>query len=267
MEDAAEIDGRKARTASLEEIPALLHDAREEVIAGLLENPRLQENHLCLLLGRKDLSTVSLEKISTHREWIGSYRVRRALAFHPKVPQLLGMRLVRELYAPDLAELTFSPSANPAIRHLAEELVLVKLPQLPPGEKITLARRGSGRIKGALLIDGCQEALSVVLDSPVLNEGHVLQALARITLPARVVVAIANHGRWSNIYAVRLALLRNSQTPLARVLVFLPGISVADLRILSKSTSVPSNFQPHIRRELANRLQHGSSPAHRDSRI
>jgi hypothetical protein len=267
MENSAEIHGPDARTASPEEILALVHDSRDEVIERLLENPRFQENHLCLLLARKDLSTVLLERISGHRDWMGSYRVRRALAFHPKVPPLLGMRLVRELYAQDLVELTFSPSGNPAIRHLAEELVLAKLPQLPPGQKLTLARRGSGRIKGALLIDGCQEALSVVLDSPILNEGHVLQALARITLPARVVTAIANHGRWSNIYAVKLALLRNSQTPLARVLVFLPTISLTDLRILSKSVSVPSSFQPHIRRELANRIQHGNSARQKYPRV
>lgn len=266
MENSTEIHGSEARSASQEEIPVLVHDGREEVIAGLLENPQFQENHLCLLLGRKDLSTALLEKISLHREWMGSYRVRRALAFHPKVPQLLGMRLVRELYASDLADLTFSPSAHPAIRHLAEELTLAKLPQLPPGEKITLARRGSGRIKGALLIDGSQEVLSIVLDSPTLNEGHVLQALARITLPARIVTAIANHARWSSIYAVKLALLRNSQTPLARVLVFLPTISVTDLRILSKTASVPSSFQPHIRRELANRIQHGNAPMRRHPR-
>jgi hypothetical protein len=118
----------------------------------------------------------------------------------------------------------------------------------------------------ASLIDGSPEVLSKVLDSPFLNEGHVLQALSRITLPGRVVVSTANHVRWSNIYAVRLALLRKIQTPLAPVLAFLPGISVTDSRILSTSTSVPSKFQPHMRRELTNRMQHGSAKQ-RDSRI
>jgi len=262
---ATESDRERARTAPQEEIPVLLHDPREEVLEILLENPGLQENHLCLLLGRKGLSTVILEKIAIHQEWMKSYRVRRALAFHPNVPLLLGLRLVKELYASDLVELTFSPSGHPALRHLAEEFVLMRLPQLPPSQKLTLARRGPVRIIGALLIDGCQEALTTILDSPLLNEGHVLRALSRITLPARVVIAIANHGRWSSIYAVRLALLHHSQTPLARVLAFLPSIALTDLRVLSKSASVSSSFQPHIRRELANRMQHGNSPARRIS--
>jgi len=259
-------DWQRARTAPQEEITVLLHDASEEVLEGLLENPLFQETHLCLLLGRKDLTSLFLEKITSRREWTGSYRVKRALAFHPRVPLTFGMSLVRELYVPDLVLLTFAPSGNPAVRHLAEELVLVRLPQLPTAEKMKLARRGPGRIKGALLIDGNQEVLPAVLDSPLLNEGHVLKALSRIALPGHVVVAIANHGRWSSIYAVRLALLRNAQTPLARVLAFLPGISVTDLRILSTSASVPSKFQPHIRRELTNRVQCGSAKQ-RGSRI
>ena len=256
-----ENDRERALTANSEEITLLIHDVREEVLGSLLENHGFKENHLCLLLGRKDLSTVFLEKIASRKEWMVSYRVRRALAFHPKVPQSLGLRLVREVFVSDLVLLTFSPSGHPALRRLAEDIVLARLPQLPTSEKMKLARRGPARIKGALLIEGSQEILPTLLDSPLLNEGHVLKALSRITLPRHVVTAIANHGRWSNIYAVRIALLHNAQTPLARVLVFLPGITVSDLRALSKNTSVPSSFQAHIRRELANRLQHGKPTA------
>jgi hypothetical protein len=260
MEGTSEIDPEGARTATEEQFTVLLHDAREQVLRGLLENPRFQEIHLCLLLGRKDLSSVLLESIATRKEWMHSYRVRRALTFHPNVPHTLGLRLVRELYLPDLVQLTFSPSGQPALRHLAEELILARLPQLPPAQKLTLARRGSARIMGALLADGSQEVLPAVLDSPLLNEGHVLKALSRIALPVRIVMAIADHGRWSHIYSVRLALVRNSQTPLARVLSFLPSISTTDLQILSQSSSVPSKVQPHIRRELTNRMQHGRAP-------
>ena len=154
MDGTPEIDRNAARMASEEQIARLLHDAREEILRGLLENPRFQEIHLCLLLGRKDLATVLLEGIANRKEWMSSYRVRRALAFHPNVPYTLGLHLVRELYAPDLVQLTFLPSGQPALRHLAEELVLAKLPQLPTAQKMTIARRGPARLTGALLTDG-----------------------------------------------------------------------------------------------------------------
>jgi hypothetical protein len=259
VESKSELDGDGARRATLEEIPALIHAHREDVLRCLLENPRFEELHLCLLLGRADLSTSLLEEVAKHKAWRTSYRVKRALAFHHNLPQTLGLSLVRELYQSDLVALSFSPSGNPASRHLAEELVLAKLPQLPPAQKMTLARRGSPRIIGALLTDGSPESLPTVLDSPLLNEGHILKALARVALPARIVTAIADHSKWSHIYSVRLALLRNSQAPLARVLTFLPNITTTDLKILGQSNSVPSRLVPHIRRELANRMQHGKA--------
>jgi len=265
MDGKIEFDSKEVRSAPLEQIPVLLHDSREEILFAVLDNPRFEEGHLCLLLGRKDLSSGLLEAIAGHKDWMSSYRVRRGLAFHPHVPQSLGLRLVRELYVADLAQLTFTPSGGPALRHLAEELVLAKLPQLPPAQKIALARRGSMRIMGALLLDGGSEIVPAVLDSPLLNEGHVLKALSRIMLSARVVAAIAEHGRWSNVRSVRLALLRNSQAPLARVLSFLPSISTTDLRVLAETSSVPSNLRPHIRREIANRMQHGKLPTKRNS--
>jgi hypothetical protein len=263
LENKPELDGDVARHAPREQIPMLIHEHREDIVRGLLENPHFEELHLCLLLGRAELSTALLEEIAKHKEWMSSYRVKRALAFHYNLPQTLGLSLVRELYQSDLVALSFSPSGNPALRHLAEELVLSKLPQLPPAQKMTLARRGSPRVVGALLTDGSPECLPTVLDSPLLNEGHVLKALVRVALPVRIVTTIADHAKWSHISCVRLALLRNSQAPMARVLTFLPNITTTDLKILSQSSSVPSRLVPHVRRELANRMLHGKSPIRR----
>jgi hypothetical protein len=136
----------------------------------------------------------------------------------PHVPQTVGLRLVRELYATDLVQLTLSPSGAPAMKHLAEVLVLARLPQLPPAQKMVLARRGTARIAGVLLVDGQPEVVGIVLESPFLNEGQVLRVLSRINLSARVIGAIASSGRWTQRYSVRLALVRNPRTPIATVL-------------------------------------------------
>ncbi len=267
MEETVHVNQGTARTATREEIPVLLHHADPDVILGLLDNPSFDESHLCLLLGHKELSSTLLEEIASRRQWMSSYRVRFGLACHPHVPLALGLRLVRELFVVDLVQLALVPSAAAPVKHLAEELILVRLPQLPSAQKMVLARRGTGRIMGALLSDGQPEILSVVLDSPFLNEGHVLRALAKIAVPARVVVAIAESGRWSQHYSVRLALLRNPQTPIARAISFLPSISTTDLRLLCESSSVPVGLRPHIRRELANHTQRGANPTKKNSNL
>jgi hypothetical protein len=267
MEREFNVDRTAARSAPEENIPFLLHDAREDILSGLLENPGFTERHLCLLLGRRDLSIALLEQIASRKDWLGSYRVRRGLAFHPRVPHLLGLRLVRELYAPDLVALTLAASGAPALRHLAEELVLSRFAQLPPAQKVKLSRRGSPRIMGALLVHGGLDVLSTVLDSPFLNEGEVLRALTRPMLPGAVVAAIAGHGRWSHVYGVRLALVRHPQAPLSQVLAFLPSIATTDLRALCEGSAVPGHVRAHIRRELSRRGQHRPAGGPRDDGI
>ncbi len=261
MQDTRSVTREGARSAAKEDIPLLLHDPREDILLGLLDNPRFDEKSLCLLLLRKELSASFIEQVASRESWLRNYAVRRGLAFHPRLPHALGLRLVRELFVTDLVQLTMAASAAPALKQLAEELVLARLPQLPPAQKMILARRGSARLAGALLADGQPEAIPIVLESPFLNEGQVLRVLSRINAPVRVVAAIAASGRWTQHYSVRLALVRNSQTPLATVLSFLPSISTVDLRILAESSSIPSNVRPHIRRELASRAQHGIQPA------
>lgn len=92
----SDLDG--ARAASREEIPALLHHHDEKVLAALLENPQLEESHLLLLLEHGELPGSLLEAIARRKEWLRSYRLRRALAFHVHMPRLVAMRLARELY-------------------------------------------------------------------------------------------------------------------------------------------------------------------------
>ncbi len=77
----SQLDRDEARNAPVEQIPALVHEHREEILRGLLENPVFEELHLCLLLGRADLSTLLPGEIACHKQWMGSYRVKRGLAF------------------------------------------------------------------------------------------------------------------------------------------------------------------------------------------
>lgn len=263
MEEIRSVDRKEAQSASKEQISLLLHDPREEILLGLLDNPALDEKQLCILLLRKELSTSFLEHVASRQVWLRDYNVRRGLAFHPHLPHTVGLRLVRELFVSDLVQLTIAPSASPPLKHLAEELVLARLPQLPPAQKTALARRGAARIAGALLADGQPEVVPIVLESPFLNEGQVLKVLARINAPARVIAAIASNARWTQHYSIRLALVRSPQAPLATVISLLPSISTQDLRILAESSSVPGGVRPHLRRELANRSQHGAVPARR----
>lgn len=257
MEDAAK-ERERALTASGEEIALLLHHSSTEVLRALLDNPALDESHLCLLLERKNLPGELLEEVAQRRAFLKSYRVKRALAFHPHTPRLISMRLLRDLYLMDLVQLTLQPGISVELKRLAEEQLLARLAQLPLGQKITLARRGPARVAGALLAEGHAQVVAIVLDNPNMNEAQVLRVLSRDRLPAAVVAAIAHHRKWSLSYNIRVALVRHPASVLAAVLSFLPQLTVNDLKELAAPGIVSENLRKYLLAEVARRLQNRS---------
>jgi hypothetical protein len=246
-------DRKEALTATGDELATLIHHHATDVLLALLDNPSLDETQLCLLLDRKDLPTEVLAEVASRKNLLKNYRVKRALAFHPHTPRLVSVRLIKDLYLMDLAQLALSVGALPELKRMAEGQLLARLAQLPLGQKITLARRGPGRVAGALLAEGHPQILSVVLDNAYLTEAHVLKALAREKLSLAVGHAIAQHRRWSCVYSVRLALIRTTGTTLATILAFLPELNASDLRDLSAPGIVPESLRKYLQSELERR--------------
>jgi hypothetical protein len=137
---------------------------------------------------------------------------------------------------------------------VAEKTVLKKLEALPRGEKITLARRGSGRVAAALLVTQDAKLVRAALSNPYLSEGRLLEVLALNDLPAVLVELLSHHERWSRPYQLRLALIRNPLTPFARLLTFLPDITVNDLRDICRDQRMPDQVRKYIIAHCAQRL-------------
>src|SRR5580698_9612639 len=205
----ADKNSERALVASGEELAALLHHADTEVLLALLDNPSLEEAQLCMLLERKNLPAEILEEVARRKPLLKNYRVKRALAFHPRTPRLVTLRLLRDLYLMDLVQLTLLPGIPTELKRNAEDQLLARLPQLPLGQKITLARRGPARIAGALLAEGHAQIISIVLDNPYMTEAQILKALSREKLSTAVIPAISHHRKWSITYNIRLALVRH----------------------------------------------------------
>ena len=258
---ANESDRERARAATGEELAALLHHHAPDVLLALLDNPALDETQLCLLLDRKDLPAEILEEVARRKPLLKNYRVKRALAFHPRTPRLASLRLIRELYLMDLVQLTLLPGTPAELKRIAEEQLVARLPQLPLGQKITLARRGTARVAGALLAEGHTQVLSIALDNPSLTEAQVLKALARESLPVGVVKGVAQHRKWSHTYNVRLALVRHPSSTLSTILAYLPELTVSDLRELAAPGIVSESLRKYLLAEIQQRIRRGEKSA------
>jgi len=256
----------RARLATGEELKSFLYHPSAEVLYSLLENPALDEALLGLLLSRKDVPEEILESIAGRKTFLKSYPVKKALVFHPKAPRLVGLRLLRDLYLMDLVQFSLSPAVSAELKRHAEEYIIARLPQLPLGQRITLARRGPARVAGALIATGHAQVLGIALDNPRLTEAQVLKVLWHEKLPQAVVLTVANHRKWSQSYNVRLALVRNAGTPLSLVLGFLPHLTIADLRELAAPGVVPENLRKYLEAEVHRRMRSSQAKADADSR-
>ena len=126
---ANEANCERARAATGEELAALLHHHSADVLLALLDNPALDEAQLCVLLNRKDLPAEILEEVAARKPLLKNYRVKRALAFHPRTPRLANLRLIRELYLMDVVQLTLLPGTSAELKRIAEAAPRVVPPQ------------------------------------------------------------------------------------------------------------------------------------------
>jgi hypothetical protein len=237
-----------------------LRDGSPQALRELAHSPDLNEAHVVLLLARKDLPAELIEEIAQRKPLLKSYAVKKALVLHPHTPRLVSLRLLRDLYLMDLVQLTLTPGALAELKRNAEEHLIARLPQLPLGQKITLARRGPGRVAGALLAEGHEQVLNVVLDNSNLTEAHVLKALSRAKIAPRVLEAVSKHAKWSHSYNVRLALVRQPAATLSTVLAYLPELTVSDLKELTAPGVVPENFRRYLQAEIQRRLRKAKEP-------
>lgn len=228
-----------------------------EALRELVNDPALNDERALLLLARKDLPGELIEIVSQRKSLLKSYAVKKALVLHPHTPRLVSLRLLRDLYLMDLVLLTLAPGALAELKRNAEAQLIARLPQLPLGQKITLARRGPGRVAGELLGEGHPQVLRIVLDNANLSEAHVLKALAKVKLGPRVVEAVAHHRKWSSSYNVRLALVRQPASTLSTVLAYLPELTVSDLKELAAPGIVAENLRRYLQAEIQRRISRG----------
>ena len=245
----------KLQAATGDELVRLIHEVPPDQLFPILDNPSLDERSLALLLHRKDLPTDFLTEVLKRRHFLKNYMIRKLLAFHPHTPRTDTLRLIRQLYLMDLIQFAISPGVLPDLKRKAEDQVITKMPQLPLGQKITLARRSPARIAGALLAEGQPMIVKAAISNPNLNEAQVLRVLAKEKLAPIVVQTIAQHDKWSHMYNVRIALLRQPSTTLATVLLFLPELTVSDLQALAAPGILPENLGHYLQAEIHRRLQ------------
>jgi hypothetical protein len=237
-------------------------------------DPDLTEDLALALLKRPDLYAEVLEELAKNVSALKSRKVKIALASHAHAPRHISVPLVRQFYAFDLMKITLLPSVPADVRVVADDTLISRLKALTLGERLTLARRASGRVAAALLLDAENmdgkikgdriedgkiinartiaretRVMRTALENPRLTETLVIHSMLRPTASAALVQAIAQHVKWSSRREIRAALLRTEHLSLARALEFSHEIPARLLHELLASSRLPTQIKQQLLRE------------------
>jgi len=237
---------RRARTADRPQIESLLHHRSREVLDALLENPRLGEKQVAILLSRRDLAREIVARIAENREWMKSYPLKLAVVRHPRTPRHLALPLLKYLYLFDLLAVAATAGTPAELKRQAEEAILLQREGLALGQRLSLARRGSSRIAAGLLLDSERRVIDAALMNPAMTEHAVTRALLDRKAHPALTSAVVEHDLWSARYGVKLALLRAQHLSLGRVMAILPELARADLGDIADDPRVRSEIRAYV---------------------
>jgi hypothetical protein len=240
-------------------LEAAVHSQSPEVLERAAIDPSLSEDLALALLRHIEFPVSAIEALSKHSVLLKSRKIKLGLISHPQAPRHLSLPLLRHLYTFDLMSVTLTPIVPADVKKAAEEILVTRLSTLSAGEKLSLARRASGRIAEQLLLEKDSRVVETALQNSRLTEIGIAKALARAEASPAFVHAVCHHPRWSLSRDVRIALLRNGNTPLAKALEFAQALSPAMLQEILQNSSLPANTKEILRKS--------KSPAKHDQHV
>ena len=176
----------------------------------------LGENQLLEDLARPSITAAEISSIARGATAAKSPKVALAIVVHPRTPTHIAIPLLRRMFTFDAMKVSLTPAVAGSIKRAAEEQILIRLESLSAGEKISLAKRASGRVAAALLQEPDDRIVLPALDNPRMTEALVFQALMKSQAPEALFRLVSASPKWAQQREVRLALLRSPKTPLAR---------------------------------------------------
>ena len=191
---------------------------------------QFSEDEALAIVQRPDVSTDTLAQLARNSGALKSRKVVFALATHARTPRHLSIPLLRRMFTFDLVKVALTPTVAADIKRAAEEQILLRIESLSAGEKITLARRGPGRIAAALLAEKDGRIVSVALGNSRLVEPAVVASLMRPDAPRLLFMLVSEHSKWSQRHEVQVALLKSEKTPLECAVKFAENFSPEALR-------------------------------------
>lgn len=228
----------------------LIHDSSPGLLSAVASDPRLTEDLALALLQRRDLPREALEQLYKHKSVSGLRKVRLAMVTHPHAPRHVSVPAIRHLHVFELMQVALLPSVPADVKRAAEDVLLTRLSGVSSGERFTLAKRSSGRVAAALLLDKEERVLNAALGNPQMTEAWIVRALKTGVGTELLAPAVCRHAKWPHRIDVKIALLASRHTPFARVVQFAAELPLRALRDLLRQANLAPNVKEYIKKVL-----------------
>jgi hypothetical protein len=238
-----------------QDLTTLIHSHSPDDLKRAASDAALSEELALALLERRDLPPEALEALSKNVAALKSRRVLVGLVGHPKAPRHVCVPAIRHLYTFELMQLALSPTTLADIKKVAEEALVSQLEKITLGERITLARRASGRVAAALLLDSEPRVVEAAVTNSFLTEVLVVKALLSAKATPALGELVCNDGKWSLRREVRIALLRKPFIPAGQAVDFAHTLPTGVLHELLLDSRLPEPVRECLQQELQSRHQ------------
>jgi hypothetical protein len=117
---------RLAQTGDKEARTLLAREPNKQILACLLQNPRISDQEILSFAKEKTLPEEILSLLSKRKEWTKKYPVRLALAQNPKTPLALSLRLIRTFRDFDLRKIAKSKDVSVHVASGARKILMAR---------------------------------------------------------------------------------------------------------------------------------------------
>jgi hypothetical protein len=193
---------------------------------------------LLVSLLRRAAPLAFLETLAATRPWSEDQRLQAAVVLSPRCTRPLGLRLVGSLLWRDLADVAASPIVSAAVRIRAEGLLKDQLAERRLGERITLAKIATAPVLMPLLLDADPKVVAAGLINRRLREEDLLTLVRAETPSVPLLEGIVASSRWSDSYALRLAIALQPRAPIALALGRLRTLLPRDLERVARTAGL-----------------------------
>ena len=231
----------------------LVHESDPDILVAIAGDHRLTEDLALAMLERRDLPREVPETMLRNSSVAKLRKVQLAVVAHPRTPRHVSIPIIRHLYPFELMQITLMPAVAADVKRAAEEAVISRMPTISPGERFTLAKRSSGRVAAALLLDKEERTLQAALLNPQMTEMWIVRALKAETGTELLAPAVARHSKWSHRIEIQAALLGNKNTPFASVVRIAGELPVNPLKDVLRNARLAPNVKGYLRSVLEKR--------------